>query len=377
MKLYEFQAKEVLRKFDIKTPKGVMVESLEEIDEKIKDLDSHLYVVKAQVHTGGRGKAGGVKVTKNKGEIKELASKILGMKIKEHTVKKLYIEEGVNIENEIYISFLFNREEGRHGFICSNEGGMEIEEVAKKWPEKVLKMSVDPVAGFKPFHGREILSYLPYEMPVLKKLYAFANSLYRAYMESDAELLEINPLVITKEGDVIACDAKMVVNDNAVFRHKDIAAYMDRAAMDPLELEAKDADLSYVRLDGNIGCLVNGAGLAMATMDVIKNFGGDPANFLDIGGGAKADLVEKALGIIVQDKNVKAILINIFGGIVRTDEVAKGLFAAKEKFGIDLPVVIRLVGTNEEEARKMLSDHGFTAVSEMNEAIKEVIKIAG
>ncbi len=373
MKLYEYQAKEVLRSHNILTPHGVAIENLDNISSAVADLKAKKYVVKAQVLTGGRGKAGGVKLTDSKDKIAELADEILGMDIKGHLVEKVYIEEGVNIDSEIYFSFMFDRGTGRHLIICSNEGGMDIEEVAETMPEKVLKLTVDPLSGLMPYHIREILSYLPYPIEVLRKLSKFVSDLYKVFQASDAELLEINPLVITKEQDVVACDAKMILNENSLFRQKNIAS-KNAKQDDSIEAQAKAANLSYVKLDGNIGCMVNGAGLAMATMDVISHFGGRPANFLDIGGGAKAATVKKALEIILSDDNVKAILVNIFGGIVRTDEVAKGIVAASNELNIQVPIVIRLVGTNEEEALKLLSDNGFTALSDSDTAIKEIVK---
>ncbi len=382
MKLYEYQAKEILRAHGVAVPDGIAAdrnEILNEPDafhERLKQLNASAYVVKAQVHAGGRGKAGGVKITRNQEDVLPLARAMLDLTIKGLPVRRIYVEAAVDLAHEIYVSFLFDREKSTYSVMCSGRGGVDIEEVARSNPEDVVRISLDPFTGLKPFHLREILSLLPHSGETARALSATILRLYAAFVETDAELLEINPLVVTGDGKVFACDGKMLLDDNALFRHRDFLDFEDLGALDPMESAAREAGLSYVKLDGQIACLVNGAGLAMATMDVIRHFGGHPANFLDIGGSAKASVVENAMGLILEDKAVKAIFVNIFGGIVRTDEVARGVLAAVDRFEITLPLVIRLVGTNDREALAMLRERGFDALNEMNPAVEKAVHMA-
>jgi len=374
MKVYEFQAKELFRKFGIPVPKGKVLDSLSEIEGVFREFPVPKVVLKAQVFVGGRGKAGGIKKADDLAEAKEKAGQILAMSIKGFPVKKLLMEEQMQIEKELYLSFILDRDNACFKMIFSPIGGVDIEEIAEKHPEKLLMLNIEYFPGLQGFQLREMLPMLSDFAPnVRKEVYSIANNLYKLFVEKEASLAEINPLVVTKEGKVLACDGKVIFDDNALFRHKDLLEYRTFEEDDPLEREAKEKNLNYVKLDGTIGCMVNGAGLAMATMDVIKHFGGEPANFLDIGGGAKAQQVTDALSIILKDPNVKALFINIFGGIVRCDLVAEGIIAAKRKLEIRKPMVIRLIGTNDKKAYEMLNAEGMSTFPTMAAAAKEVV----
>lgn len=373
MKIHEYQAKRLLADFGVVIPEGDVATTPDEAAQIATRLGGRV-VVKAQVHAGGRGKAGGVKLASNPDEAREAAKKILGISIKGKPVRILLVERAMNIAKEIYIGVIFDRAKKSHTLIASAEGGVEIEELAKTAPDKILRETVDPMTGLQPFQIRNLVWGMGFTAPVDRAVYGFINSLYRAFIAYDSSLAEINPLVITAEGTVLACDAKMNFDDNAMFRQKKVAELRDPLEEDPNEREATDKHLNFIKLDGNIGCMVNGAGLAMATMDMIKHFGGEPANFLDIGGGAKAQQVKDALDIILRDPNVKAIFINIFGGIVRCDLVAEGIIAAKRDLGINRPVVIRLIGTNDVKAREMLSAEGLLSYDNMPEAARKAVQ---
>jgi succinyl-CoA synthetase beta subunit len=384
LKIHEYQAKEILRSFGVPTPKGKVAETPEEAKEIAKELGGGLVVVKAQIHAGGRGKGGGVKLAKNPDEAFERASEILGMNLVTHQtgpegkiVNKVLVEQGLNIEKELYAGIVLDRESGKPVVMASVEGGMEIEEVAAKTPEKILKEYVEVEQGLAPFQARKLAFGLGLSPEVAKKAIPFFIKLYKAFEATDASLAEINPLLVTKEGDVLALDAKMNFDDNALFRHKDILKYRDLTEEDKYELEASKFDLNFIKLDGNVGCMVNGAGLAMATMDIIKIAGEEPANFLDVGGGANAERVENAFRIILSDPSVKAVLINIFGGIVRCDMVAEGIVEAAKKVGVKVPVVIRLQGTNAERGAEILKESGldFSVATELKEAAEKVASV--
>lgn len=377
MKLLEHQAKELFKRFGIPVPQGKTITSLEQLEGAMKEMPSHKVVLKAQVYVGGRGKAGGIKLADSIPDAKEKAAQIFGMKIKGCPVNKILIEEQMDIDKELYMSFIVDRDQQCYKLIFSPEGGVEIEELAVKQPEKVLMQSVEYFPGLQGFQLRSMMPMLKGFPPAaMKEIGAIAGNLYKFFVEKDASLAEINPLVITKTGRVLACDGKVIFDDNAMFRNKDLLEYQTYEEDEPQEKEAKQKNLNYVKLDGTIGCMVNGAGLAMATMDVIKHFGGEPANFLDIGGGAKAQQVTEALDIILRDKNVKALFINIFGGIVRCDMVAEGIITAKKTLGIKCPMVIRLIGTNDQRAYELLKAEGISAFATMAEAAKEVVKAA-
>ena len=361
MNIHEYQAKEIFRKYGVPTPRGAVAFSGPEAKKVAEELGGNLWVVKAQIHAGGRGKAGGVKLAKTLDEVEKIAEEMLGMKLVTHQtgpegkiVKKVYIEEGADIKAEYYLGMVLDRALEMPVMMASTEGGMEIEEVAEKTPEKIIKVAIDPTIGFKPFHARKLAFGLGLGKDEQKEFIKFANALYNVYMDNDAELIEINPLIKTGEGKFLALDAKMGFDDNALYRHPDIADMRDLDEEEPTEVEAKKYGLSYIKLDGNVGCMVNGAGLAMATMDIIKYEGGEPANFLDVGGGANPDTVAKGFEIILSDPNVKSIFVNIFGGIVRCDRVAKGILEATKKVEVNVPVVVRLDGTNAEEAAEIL-----------------------
>lgn len=386
MNIHEYQGKQILARFGVPVPFGKMARTREEAEiaaHELKEKGSAVFVVKAQIHAGGRGKAGGVKVVKTVQEVKDVASHMLGMTLVTHQtgpegreVKRLYIEEGSNIDKEYYISLVVDRATSRVTFMASTEGGVEIEEVAEKHPEKIIVVSIDPVQGMQGYHGRKLGYALGFNGDLLKKFIKFANGLYNAFVATDASQLEINPLVQTKEGDLIALDAKFNFDENALFRHPDISELRDEDEEDPLEREANKFGLSYVKMDGNIGCMVNGAGLAMSTMDIIKLYGGEPANFLDVGGGANKEKVTEAFKIILSDPNVKGILVNIFGGIMRCDIIAEGVIAAAKQVGISVPLVVRLAGTNVELGRKILASSGLPIVSagELGEAAKLIVE---
>ncbi|MEK7818532.1 MAG: ADP-forming succinate--CoA ligase subunit beta [Bacteroidota bacterium] len=362
MKIHEYQGKEILRKYKVAVPNGFVAFSVDEAVDAAKKLGGSIWVVKAQIHAGGRGKGGGVKVAKSLDEVRQFASQILGMNLITHQtgpegkiVKRLLIEEGVNIARELYIGILLDRAISKNVIMVSTEGGMEIEKVAAETPEKIVKEHIEPSTGIQQFQARKLAFALGLEGDAFKNCVKFLIALYKAYEATDASMIEINPLVITKEGNVIALDAKINFDDNALFRQKAILEMKDLDEEDPLEIEASKSNLNYIKLDGNVGCMVNGAGLAMGTMDIIKLAGGMPANFLDVGGTANAETVAQGFKIILSDKNVKAILINIFGGIVRCDRVANGVVEAARITNVKVPIVVRLAGTNADIAQKILS----------------------
>ena len=370
MKIHEYQAKQILAKYGVPVPRGSVAYSVNEATQVADDLASEICVIKAQIHAGGRGKGGGVKVSKGKAAIRESAEAILGMQLVTHQtgpqgqkVKQLLVEEGMDIRKELYCSVLVDRGRQCVVLLASTEGGMDIEEVAEKTPEKILKIFIDPGIGLRPYQASELAFGLKIDEinpKLIRPTVAVFMSLYETFMQEDCSLLEINPLVLTRDGRVIALDAKLSFDDNAMYRHKENIDLRDKDEDDPLEVEASEADLNYIKLDGNIGCMVNGAGLAMGTMDIIKSYGGEPANFLDVGGAANQENVEKAFRLITKDPNVKCILINIFGGIVRCDMVAAGVIAAFKNVNLKMPVVIRLEGTNSEEAYQLISQSGLT-----------------
>ena len=382
MNIHEYQAKEILRRYNVAVPRGKVAFTAEEAVSAAEELGGKIFVVKAQIHAGGRGKAGGVKIAKSVDEVRELASKMIGMKLVTHQtgpegkeVRRVLIEEGIDIARELYLGIVLDRAVSKLVFMASTEGGVEIEKIAAEKPEAILKEYVDPKIGLQPFQARKIAFGLGLEGDQVKNAVKFIASLYKAFTESDASLAEINPLVVTSDGKVLALDAKMNFDDSALFRHQDILEMRDLNEEDPLEVEASKNHLNYIKLDGNVGCMVNGAGLAMATMDIIKLAGGMPANFLDVGGGANVDTVRNGFKIILSDANVKAILINIFGGIVRCDRVAKGIIEAAQSIELDVPMVIRLAGTNAKEAAELLENSGmnFEVAQTLEEAAKKVV----
>lgn len=386
MNIHEYQAKEILRKYGVTTLKGVMVQDPAKAVEAAKSLGGSVHVVKAQIHAGGRGKGGGVKVAKSLDEVRDFASKMLGMTLVTHQtgpegkkVEKIYIEQGCNIKKEYYVACLLDRKIGRVVVMASSEGGMEIEEVAEKNPEKLIRVSVDPAVGLQPFQARQLAFAIGIKEKVASKAAKFFLGLYKAYIESDCTIAEINPLVETNEGDVIALDAKMNFDSNAMFRHADILELRDLSEEEPSEIEASKYDLSFIKLDGNIGCLVNGAGLAMATMDIIKLCGGNPANFLDVGGGANKEKVTNAFKLILSDKNVKGIFVNIFGGIMKCDVIAEGVIAASKEVGLKVPLVVRLEGTNVDLGKKILASSGLNiiAANDLGDGAKKIVQAVG
>ncbi len=382
MNIHEYQAKAVLREFGAPTPEGIAAFSVDEAVAAAEKLGGPVWVVKAQIHAGGRGKAGGVKVVKSLDEVRSAADAILGATLvtkqtgpEGRVVRRLYVEDGCAIERELYLSALVDRASSRIAFIASTEGGMDIEEVAAETPEKILTIDIDPASGFSGFHGREIAYALGLEGDSVKQCVRLIHNLYRLISEKDASLLEINPLVVTPSGDLICLDAKMDFDSNALYRHKDIVELRDLDEEDPAEVEASKFDLNYIKLDGEIGCMVNGAGLAMASMDIIKLKGGSPANFLDVGGGASASQVTAAFKIILSDPNVKGILVNIFGGIMRCDYIATGIVAAAREVHLDKPLVVRLEGTNVDLGKQILSDSGLPIISadDLSDAAEKVV----
>ncbi len=386
MKIHEYQGKEILKKYGVPVPVGYAAYSVDEAVEAAKKLPTTLAVVKAQIHAGGRGKGGGVKLAKNLDEVRARASEILGMTLITHQtgpegrlVQRLLVEQGVDIEKEFYAGIVLDRDTGKNVVMVSTEGGMEIEKVAEESPEKIVKVFIDPALGFRDYEARQLAFALGLSGGALKECVAFLKALYLAYEETDASLFEINPLVLTKDQKMIALDAKVNFDDNAMFRHPDFAALRDIAEEDPLEVEASKSNLNYIKLDGNVGCMVNGAGLAMATMDIIKLAGGEPANFLDVGGGANKDTVAAGFRIILSDPHVKAILINIFGGIVRCDRVATGVVEASKLVKPHVPIVVRLEGTNAEEAGVILRDSGmnFLVAKGLKAAAEKVTEALG
>ncbi|HEY8186082.1 MAG TPA: ADP-forming succinate--CoA ligase subunit beta [Pyrinomonadaceae bacterium] len=385
MKIHEYQGKELLRKFGVPVPRGIVARSPEEAYQAAKELGTDVVVVKAQIHAGGRGKGGGVKLAKSPDEAREIARQMLGMKLVTHQtgpegreVRVLLIEEGLPIDKEFYLGIVLDRASGRPVFMASEAGGMDIEEVAATTPEKILKETVDPAIGFRAFQARKLAFGLGIRSDLVNQAVKFMQSLYNANEQMDASLMEINPFLLTKDNRLVALDAKVNFDDNAMFRHKEFLDLRDLNEEEPLEIEASKYDLNYIKLDGNIACMVNGAGLAMATMDIIKLAGGEPANFLDVGGGASQERVEAAFRILLADENVKAVLINIFGGIVRCDMVARGVVEAAKKLNIKVPVVVRLEGTNVEEGQRVISESGmnFTVANGMKDAAEKVVGLA-
>ena len=383
MNIHEYQAKGLLAGFGVATLRGGVAYSVDEAEAVARDVGGSVWVVKAQIHAGGRGKGGGVKVVKSAAEVKEVADQMIGMTlITSQTgpagkkVRRIYIEEGCDIARELYLGMLVDRGAGCITVMASTEGGVEIEEVAAATPEKIIRVTVDPVVGLQPFHARKIAFGLGLEGRQVSAAVTLLLGVYRAFRDSDASLIEINPLAVTADGAVIALDAKMNFDDNALFRHKDIAEMRDENEEDPSELEASRHELNYVKLDGAIGCMVNGAGLAMATMDIIKLYGGEPANFLDVGGGATRERVTAAFKIILSDANVEGILVNIFGGIMRCDVIAEGVVAAAREVDLNVPLVVRLEGTNVALGKKILAESGLAVVSAENlaDAAEKVVK---
>jgi succinyl-CoA synthetase beta subunit len=370
MKIHEYQAKEILKQYGVPVPNGIVARTADEAEAAARELGTDVVVVKAQIHAGGRGKGGGVKLAKSPEEAKEIASSMLGMKLVTHQtgpegreVKTLLIEEGLPIDREFYLGITLDRSTGKNVFMASSEGGTEIEEVAAKTPEKILKETIEPGMGLRPFQARKLAFGLGLPKELIGQAAKFMIALAGAFEKMDATIVEINPFLKTTDGRLIALDAKVNFDGSAMFRHKDYAELRDLNEEEPLEIEASKSHLSYIKLDGNIGCMVNGAGLAMATMDIIKLNGGEPANFLDVGGGASQERVEDAFRILLADKNVEAVLINIFGGIVRCDMVAKGVVEAAKNLGVSIPIVARLEGTNVEEGRRVLDESGINIIS--------------
>jgi succinyl-CoA synthetase beta subunit len=385
MKIHEYQGKELLRNYGVPVPRGIVARTPEEAEAAAIELGTDVVVVKAQIHAGGRGKGGGVKLAKSPAEAKELAQQILGMNLVTHQtgpegreVKTLLVEEGLPIDKEFYLGIVLDRVTGRPVFMASQEGGMDIEEVAATEPEKILKETIDPAVGMRPYQARKLAFGLGLPAELIGQAAKFMMALYSANEGMDASLMEINPFLLTKDGRLIALDAKVNFDDNALYRHKDYEALRDLNEEEPLEIEASKFDLNYIKLDGNIGCMVNGAGLAMATMDIIKHAGGEPANFLDVGGGASQERVENAFRILLADPNVKAVLINIFGGIVRCDMVARGVVEAAKNLGVKIPIVARLEGTNVEEGREVLRESGINIIPAdgMRDAAEKVVAAA-
>ena len=381
MKIHEYQAKDLFKKYNIPIPKGNVAFNTDEAMIIAENLNQFPVVVKAQIHAGGRGKGGGVKLAGSMDELTTLAGDIIGMNLVTHQtgpegrmVKKVLVEQGLNIAKELYLSIIPDRATAKVVIMASEAGGMDIEEVAAATPEKIIKVYIDPLMGIQPYHCRQVAFGLNMAPAVMKPFVSMLGSLYRLFMDYDCSLVEINPLVITAEEAVIALDAKMDFDDNALYRHKDILEYRDIDEEDPLEVEASKFHLNYIKLDGNVGNMVNGAGLAMATMDIIKLAGAEPANFLDVGGGASAEMVENGFRIMLGDENVKGILINIFGGILRCDVLANGVVSAAKKTGINVPVVVRMEGTNVEEGRKILAESGLNLITaaDMKDAAEKV-----
>jgi succinyl-CoA synthetase beta subunit len=385
MKIHEYQAKELFKKYNVPIPNGRVAFSPDEAVGVARSLGGYPVVVKAQIHAGGRGKGGGVKLVQSEQEAKSAAKQILGMELVTHqtgprgkTVKKVLVEQGLSIEKELYLSIIQDRATAKIVVMASEAGGMDIEEVAAETPDKIIKVSINPLQGIQAYHCRQVSFGLHLVPAVMKPFIAMLKNLYRLFVDYDCSLVEINPLVITADETVTALDAKINFDDNALFRHKDILEYRDLDEEDPLEVEASKYNLNYINLDGNVGNMVNGAGLAMATMDLIKLAGAEPANFLDVGGGASAEMVENGFRIILSDPNVKGILINIFGGILRCDVLAEGVVQAAKKTGISVPVVVRMEGTNIEEGRRILADSGLDLITatDLKDAAQRVAEIA-
>ncbi len=386
MKIHEYQAKAILAKHGVPVPSGEVTFNAAEADDIARRLGTKVVVVKAQIHAGGRGKGGGVKLAKSPEEAVSLAKSMIGMTLVTHqtgpegrVVSRVLIEQGVDIKRELYLSMLLDRQVGKPVIMASAAGGMDIEEVAAKTPEKIVRVHVDPGVGIVPFEARQLAFGIGLDASLVNKFVKLISSLYEAFVATDASLVEINPLIVTGDGELLALDAKVNFDDNALYRHPDIKELRDLGEEDPLEIEASKYNLNYIHLDGNIGCMVNGAGLAMATMDIIKLAGGEPANFLDVGGGANAEQIRNAFKILMSDKNVKAVLINIFGGILRCDVLAQGVIAAVKELGVPVPIVIRMEGTNVEEGKRMLRESrmNFTTADSMDEAAAKVVQLAG
>ena len=383
MNIHEYQAKAVLREFGVPVPRGIAAFTVAEAEKAASDVGGPVLVVKAQIHAGGRGKAGGVKVVKSIAEVKREAERLLGLTLVTHQtgphgkeVRRLYIEEGSNIDREYYLSAVVDRATSRVAFVASTEGGMDIEEVAHSSPEKIVSFSIDPATGFMPHHARYVAKALGFSADIAKQAASVLPKLYQAFLAKDMSLLEINPLVVTKAGQLICLDAKIAFDDNALYRHSDISALRDINEEDEKEIEASRYDLNYVALDGTIGCMVNGAGLAMATMDIIKLYGEMPANFLDVGGGATKEKVAAAFKIITSDHNVKGILVNIFGGIMRCDIIAEGVVAAVKDVGLRVPLVVRLEGTNVDLGKEIIakSNLNVTSADDLDDAAQKIVK---
>jgi len=385
VKIHEYQAKSVLARFGVPVPRGEVAFSSAEAADIVRRLGGDISVVKAQIHAGGRGKGGGVKVARSIDEAEQLAKQIIGMTLITHQtgpegkkVGRVLIEEGLQIERELYVSILVDRAAACPVIIASAAGGMDIEEVAAKEPQKILREPINPGTGVVPFQARKLAFGMGLPPASVGKFVKVLDAVYKAFIETDASMIEVNPLILTKGGDLLALDAKVSFDDNALYRHPDLKDLRDVSEEDPLEVEASKFSLNYIRLDGTIGCMVNGAGLAMATMDIIKLAGGEPANFLDVGGGANADQIKNAFRILMADKNVKAVLINIFGGILRCDVLAAGVIAAVQELGVPVPIVIRMEGTNVEEGKRMLRESGlnFTTADGMGDAAEKVVALA-
>lgn len=386
MKIHEYQAKEILARYGVPVLPGALATTPEEARAAAARLGGEIVVVKAQIHAGGRGKGGGVKLARSSGEAEQIARQMLGMNLVTHqtgpqgqTVRKVYVEAGCDIARELYLGMLLDRAVSRLVLMASTEGGVEIEKVAEETPEKILKVWVDPAAGFQAYQGRQLAYGLGLDKELAPRLAKFAAQLCEAYLASDASLLEINPLVITKQGEVVALDAKFNLDDNALFRHKDLEAYYDPDEETPAEREARELGINYISLDGSIACMVNGAGLAMATMDIIKLHGGEPANFLDVGGGASEEQVTHAFRLLTSDPKVQAILVNIFGGIMRCDVIANGIVAAARKLSLNIPLVVRLQGTNVDLGKRILAESGLKIIpaDQLTEAAQKAVAAAG
>jgi succinyl-CoA synthetase beta subunit len=385
MKIHEYQGKEILRKYGVATPRGYPCFSVDEAVEAAKKLGGKVWVVKAQIHAGGRGKGGGVKVAKSLDDVKKLAGQILGMQLKTHQtgpegqkVRRLLVEEGADIKKELYLGMVVDRGSQRAVLMASSEGGMDIEEVAAKTPEKIHKVAIDPAKGLADKDAEDVAAKIGVPQKSIAQARDFLKALYKAFDDTDASLAEINPLILTGDDKVLALDAKMNFDDNALFRHPEIMALRDLDEEDPAEIEASKFDLNYIQLDGNIGCLVNGAGLAMATMDIIKLYGGLPANFLDVGGGASTEKVTEAFKIMLKNPKLKAILVNIFGGIMKCDVIAQGVVAAAREVKLGVPLVVRLEGTNVDLGKKILAESGLPIISgnNMADAAQKVVAAA-
>jgi succinyl-CoA synthetase beta subunit len=383
MNIHEYQAKGLMAKFGVAVPRGAVAYTAAEAEEAAKSLGGGVWAVKAQIHAGGRGKAGGIKLARSPAEVRAAAASLLGRNLVTHQtgpqgkeIKRVYVEAGCDIARELYLGLLVDRAAARVVVMASTEGGTEIETVAAQTPEKIIKVTIDPATGLMPFHARRIAFGLGLKDDQVGSAIKFITAMYRAFVELDASIVEINPLVVTKSGEVLALDAKMNFDDNALFRHKDVEDLRDESEEEPAELEAAKHSLNYIKLDGNIGCMVNGAGLAMATMDIIKLYGGAPANFLDVGGGATRERVTTAFKLILSDPNVEGILVNIFGGIMRCDVIAEGVVAAAKEISLGVPLVVRLEGTNVELGKKLLRDSGLPILSADNlaDAAEKIVK---